>query len=547
MGGSLMCFILFHVTMPSSQDQSDVVTNPFAFKMERRSGEENSDGQEMMDFSSFSSLRRYDNLEDISQIGSGPSSQPQPQPSPAQLAEEEEARIYQVATEAAGAAIAAAIEEHQRLAKIHEDENGNPPSPSDDDAPFPSCTSQAQQVSSSSSNSVVMSSAGMSGRMQMVTTTSSAGAGGGGGPEEEARSQRKALEAHISDEISKITQGMQDIVRRGAADIKPIPPPKPRRRLPEPLPEMTSSAAAASAPITVAMSAAPQAVSPSLRRSKAGGPAKGVRIVEEVDDVAHIARVSARGGDVSHHREGPGPGPAAGASASASASVTDTEASSIPRQDSAEKRKAKDLKAKPRPLLIQHIEAEEQSVSPHYRVMDSPPTPENKLIKREFSESTSVSPSSSPDMDQYMFPSPVTPPDSDSSPPKPHSPSSAGTDFDDDTLQCGSAGVDRHLAGDVSLGVGVGAGSYETLAEHSDALDFGPMEAKPSGKRVPPPVPVRSRASGAGAGVEGPRALPPPPARSESVESEGTGSEEGEASASVRDKIRAFEQVSCGP
>ena len=507
--------------------------------MERRSAEENSDGQEMMDFSSFPSLRRYDNLEDISQIGTAPSSQPPP-PQP----EDEEAMIYQVATEAAGKAIAAAIQEHQRLAKIHEDENGNPPSPSDD-APFPSCTSQAQPAATSSSGPVT-SASGMSGRMQMVT---SSGMGGNAGAEEEARSQRKALEAHISDEISKITQGMQDIVRRGAADIKPIPPPKPRRRLPEPIPEMMTAAAFATAAgisAPTGPASAPQAVSPSLRRSKAGGPSKGVRIVEQVDDTAHTARISPifmRSGDVSHPREGPAPGSAAGGSTPAS--VSDSEASSIPRQDSAEKRKAKDLKAKPSPLLIQHIEAEEQSVSPHYRVMDSPPTPEHKLIKREFSESTSVSPSSSPDMDQYMFPSPVTPPDSDSSPPKPHSPSSAGTDFDEDTLQCGSAG-DVHLTGDVSLDVDIAARSYDPFSERAGAVDFGQVEAKPSRKRAPPPVPVRSRASGAGGGVEGPRALPPPPARSESVESEG-GSEEGEASASVRDKIRAFEQVSYLP
>ncbi|KAK3610547.1 hypothetical protein CHS0354_008982 [Potamilus streckersoni] len=103
------------------------------------------------------------------------------------------------------------------------------------------------------------------------------------------------------------------------------------------------------------------------------------------------------------------------------------------RQDTDErKRKAKDMKAKPDPELIKHIETEEASMSPQYRVLDSPPSPETKTItRREYSDSTSVSPSSSPDIDVYQYPSPVTPPDSDSSPPKPHSPSS-GTDFEEE-------------------------------------------------------------------------------------------------------------------
>lgn len=107
----------------------------------------------------------------------------------------------------------------------------------------------------------------------------------------------------------------------------------------------------------------------------------------------------------------------------------------VQKQDSEERRRrAKDLKAKPDPLLIQHIEAEEQSLSPQYKVLDSPPSPESRSsLKRDYSDSTSVSPSSSPDRELYPFPSPVTPPDSDSSPPKPHSPSSPGTDnFDED-------------------------------------------------------------------------------------------------------------------
>ncbi|KAJ8301350.1 hypothetical protein KUTeg_020337, partial [Tegillarca granosa] len=73
-------------------------------------------------------------------------------------------------------------------------------------------------------------------------------------------------------------------------------------------------------------------------------------------------------------------------------------------------------------------------MSPQYKVLDSPPSPESRSsLKRDYSDSTSVSPSSSPDREVYPYPSPVTPPDSDSSPPKPHSPSSPGTDFDDES------------------------------------------------------------------------------------------------------------------
>ncbi|KAL8614786.1 hypothetical protein ACOMHN_062829 [Nucella lapillus] len=535
----------------------------------------------MMDFSSFSSLRRYENLEDMTQAGTV-------------WQDEEEARIYKVATEAAGAAIAAAIQEHQRLAKLEEDENGNPPSPNED-APFPSCTSQAQPAATASANPVSTSSSISS--TSKTSTSSSGGGAQGGGPEEEARSQRKALEAHISDEINKITQGMQDIVRRGAADIKPIPPPKPRRRLPDPtVGELSAGASLGSEAMTTCGPATSSpSVSPSLRRARAG---KGVRIAENAEDIPqHVAlpsrSIGAKSGEAKHHphhhHEG-ATASTAGATAAAPAGTSDSESPGMPRQDSAEKKKAKDLKAKPSPLLIQHIEAEEQSVSPHYRVMDSPPTPEHKLIKREFSESTSVSPSSSPDNDQYMFPSPVTPPDSDSSPPKPHSPSSPGTDLDEDTLQYSAATGDLSLTSDISLGMGhPGVTTFDpdialmTFDHKPTAYDAKPAyepkptpayepkavstEAKPTastydqfsqqtvlaqpeapvvrihGKRVPPPVPVRSKASGAGGGgMEGPRALPPPPVRSESLDSEGSLNEEGEASASVRDKIRAFEQ-----
>lgn len=113
----------------------------------------------------------------------------------------------------------------------------------------------------------------------------------------------------------------------------------------------------------------------------------------------------------------------------------------LQKQNSEErKRTAKDMKAKPDPLIMSHLELEEASASPQYKVLESPPSPENKsVVRREYSDSTSVSPSSSPDRESFLYPSPVTPPDSDSSPPKPHSPSS-GTDFEDEFVLICDAG-----------------------------------------------------------------------------------------------------------
>ena len=116
------------------------------------------------------------------------------------------------------------------------------------------------------------------------------------------------------------------------------------------------------------------------------------------------------------------------------ANKPDAPKTQLQKQESDERRRrAKDMKAKPDPLIITHLAIEDASASPQYRVLESPPSPEQKsFIKREYSDSaSSVSPSSSPDRELYLYPSPVTPPDSDSSPPKPHSPSS-GTDFDDE-------------------------------------------------------------------------------------------------------------------
>ena len=84
------------------------MTNPFAFKSERRSGGEkpHDQGQELTDFSSYSSLRRYGNLEDISQIGGavggggsrGVRFEAEEDKTKKTYEEDEEALIYQVQT-----------------------------------------------------------------------------------------------------------------------------------------------------------------------------------------------------------------------------------------------------------------------------------------------------------------------------------------------------------------------------------------------------------------------------------------------------------------
>ncbi|XP_012946818.2 uncharacterized protein LOC106014198 isoform X2 [Aplysia californica] len=236
--------------------------------------------------------------------------------------------------------------------------------------------------------------------------------------EEQAATKLKDFEALITDEIHKIAEDMENIVKRGVSDLKPIPPPKPKRRLPDP--ELVLSP----------LSTKQQGVSEIPER-------KSVVIPSIKADDINDGSFSSKEGSFEDGNSG----------------TTTTTASGkyLPRQDSTEKKKAKDLKAKPSPILIQHIEAEEQSVSPHYKVMESPPTPETKTIKREFSDSTSVSPSSSPDQDVYAFPSPVTPPDSDSSPPKPHSPSSPGTDFDEESSTRGGDDSARSPYGNNSM------------------------------------------------------------------------------------------------
>lgn len=245
------------------------------------------------------------------------------------------------------------------------------------DYPFFSCTTQSQTLPhSTQSTSTTVSFLQAPGKQLPEKVT-----------EEQGTKRVRDMESLISDEFHKVAEDMENIVKRGAMDVKPIPPPKPKRRLPDP--DMVTSPP----PSKMASDGSEKRQYPSIRTDEVVDPSSSI---DSSFDEVHTGKY-------------------------------------LPRQDSTERKKAKDMKAKPSPILVQYIEAEEQSVSPHYKVMESPPTPETKTIKREFSDSTSVSPNSSPDQDVYAFPSPVTPPDSDSSPPKPHSPSSPATDFDEES------------------------------------------------------------------------------------------------------------------
>ena len=94
-----------------------------------------------------------------------------------------------------------------------------------------------------------------------------------------------------------------------------------------------------------------------------------------------------------------------------------------PRSYSDDQAKAKDIaKVKPHPLRIPAIDGEDDvSWSPHSKVLKSPISPRYKA-KEECGEDVEISPSVvQEDTTAYLYPSPVTPPDT--SPPQPRSPS----------------------------------------------------------------------------------------------------------------------------
>ena len=94
-----------------------------------------------------------------------------------------------------------------------------------------------------------------------------------------------------------------------------------------------------------------------------------------------------------------------------------------PRRYSDDQAKVKDIaKVKPHPLRIPAIDGEDDvSWSPHSKVLKSPISPRYKA-KEECGEDVEISPSVvQEDTTAYLYPSPVTPPDT--SPPQPRSPS----------------------------------------------------------------------------------------------------------------------------
>ena len=94
-----------------------------------------------------------------------------------------------------------------------------------------------------------------------------------------------------------------------------------------------------------------------------------------------------------------------------------------PRSYSDDQAKVKDIaKVKPHPLRIPAIDGEDDvSWSPHSKVLKSPISPRYKA-KEECGEDVEISPSVvQEDTTAYLYPSPVTPPDT--SPPQPRSPS----------------------------------------------------------------------------------------------------------------------------
>ena len=99
-----------------------------------------------------------------------------------------------------------------------------------------------------------------------------------------------------------------------------------------------------------------------------------------------------------------------------------------PRSYSDDPAKVKDIaKVKPHPLRIPAIDGEDDvSWSPHSKVLKSPISPRYKA-KEECGEDVEISPSVvQEDTTAYLYPSPVTPPDT--SPPQPRSPSVPKTD-----------------------------------------------------------------------------------------------------------------------
>lgn len=258
-------------------------------------------------------------------------------------------------------------------------------------------------------------------------------------------------------------------------DNKPEPPPRVRRKLPEPTPEILATQKPPKPPkpartpstcvsTTTTTRTAPVNVVPGQPTRPLPPPPAGSKSVKLLTEAFEVKTAAQAPPEIK-----PKPAPAAVAAATtaavpvtttttiaaavASTTTTTTTATTStttlrttttaapepkppspavepkpakahPMKAEPEKKKAKDIK----PKLRSQQKHGEQSYSPsQLKVLDSPvtpPEPSVSVLKREYSDSTSVSPSSSPDHELDAYPSPGTPPDSDTSPPKALSPSS---------------------------------------------------------------------------------------------------------------------------
>lgn len=84
-----------------------------------------------------------------------------------------------------------------------------------------------------------------------------------------------------------------------------------------------------------------------------------------------------------------------------------------------------DWKARPQPLVIEPTSTQDKNTSPHYKVLDSPVTPkeQRRAESLDYGDGKPDSPLYTDDEEAYWYPSPVSSPESDYSPPIPRSPS----------------------------------------------------------------------------------------------------------------------------
>ncbi|CAE1170177.1 unnamed protein product [Acanthosepion pharaonis] len=207
-------------------------------------------------------------------------------------------------------------------------------------------------------------------------------------------------------------------------DAKPEPPPRVRRKLPEPTPEIMATQKPPKPPkpartpstcslLTPTTKTAPVNVvpgQPTRPLPPPPPPSKSVKMLTEAFEVKTEAKPPPEIKPKPPVPEKKPPKP----------SVEPKPGKTLAPKPEPDKRRSKEIKTKVKPSA-------KEGEQPAPKVLDSPVTPPEPAVsnlKREYSDSTSVSPSSSPDHELYTYPSPGTPPESDVSPPKAHSPPS---------------------------------------------------------------------------------------------------------------------------